>query len=80
MDFDRELQKHVRVIHDPVVAGYLNDLGQKIVRQIEPQPFIYRFRVIDDPSAERLRGARRLRLLPQRHPARRRAARTSWPA
>jgi beta-barrel assembly-enhancing protease len=50
MDFDRELQKHVRVIYDPVVAGYLNDLGQKIVRQIEPQPFIYRFRVIDDPS------------------------------
>ena len=50
MDFDRELQKHVRVIQDPVVAGYLNDLGQKIVRQIEPQPFIYRFRVIDDPS------------------------------
>ena len=50
MDFDRELQKHVRVIQDPVVAGYLNDLGQKIVRNLEPQPFIYRFRVIDDPS------------------------------
>jgi len=50
MDFDRELQKHVRVIYDPVVAGYLNDLGQKIVHNIEPQPFIYRFRVIDDPS------------------------------
>jgi predicted Zn-dependent protease len=50
MQFDRELQKHVRVIYDPVVAGYLNDLGQKIVSQIEPQPFIYRFRVIDDPS------------------------------
>jgi len=50
MDFDRELQKHVRVIYDPVVAGYLNDLGQRIVRTIEPQPFIYRFRVIDDPS------------------------------
>jgi len=50
MDFDRELQKHVRVIYDPVVAGYLNDLGQRIVRNIEPQPFIYRFRVIDDPS------------------------------
>jgi len=50
MDFDRELQKHVQVIYDPVVAGYLNDLGQKIVSNIEPQPFIYRFRVIDDPS------------------------------
>jgi predicted Zn-dependent protease len=50
MDFDRELGKHLRVIYDPVVAGYLNDLGQRIVRNIEPQPFIYRFRVIDDPS------------------------------
>jgi predicted Zn-dependent protease len=50
MEFDRELQKHVRVIYDPPVAGFLNDLGQQIVRQIEPQPFIYRFRVIDDPQ------------------------------
>jgi len=50
MEFDRELQKHVRVIQDPVVAGFLNDLGQRIVQTIEPQPFIYRFRVIEDPS------------------------------
>jgi predicted Zn-dependent protease len=50
MEFDRELQKHVRVLYDPVVAGFLNDLGQQIVRTIEPQPFIYRFRVIEDPS------------------------------
>jgi predicted Zn-dependent protease len=50
MEFDRELQKHVRVIQDPMVAGFLNDLGQQIVSHIEPQPFIYRFRVIDDPQ------------------------------
>ena len=31
MEFDRELQKHVEVIHDPIVAGFLNDLGQAIV-------------------------------------------------
>jgi predicted Zn-dependent protease len=49
MEFDRELQKHVQVIQDPVVAGFLNDLGQRIVQTIEPQPFIYRFRVIEDP-------------------------------
>jgi len=48
--FDEELRKHVVVIEDPVVAGFINDLGQDIVRQIEPQPFIYRFRVIQDPS------------------------------
>ena len=50
MEFDRELHKHVQVIDDPVVTGFLNDLGQRIVSTIEPQPFIYRFRVIEDPS------------------------------
>jgi predicted Zn-dependent protease len=50
MEFDRQLQQAVRVIHDPVVAGFMNDLGQEIVRQVEPQPFIYRFRVIEDAS------------------------------
>jgi predicted Zn-dependent protease len=50
MEFDRELRKHVEVITDPMVAGFVNDLGQSIVSQIEPQPFIYRFRVIKDAS------------------------------
>ncbi|MEE8508222.1 MAG: M48 family metalloprotease, partial [Myxococcota bacterium] len=50
MEFDRELRKHVRVITDPVVAGFLNDLGQSIVRTIEPQPFIYHFRVVQANS------------------------------
>jgi predicted Zn-dependent protease len=50
MEFDRELRKHVEVITDPLVAGFINDLGQSIVSQIEPQPFIYRFRVIEDSS------------------------------
>jgi predicted Zn-dependent protease len=50
MQFDRELQEVVPVIHDPVVADFINDLGQALVSQIEPQPFIYRFRVIDDPA------------------------------
>jgi len=50
MNFDRRLQQEVTVIYDPVVAGFLNDLGQSIVRTIEPQPFVYRFRVIEDGS------------------------------
>lgn len=50
MEFDRELERVVPVIRDPVVTDFINDLGQAVVRQIEPQPFIYRFRVIDDPS------------------------------
>ncbi len=47
---DRELQGHLRMIQDPIVTGFLHDLGQVIVRQVEPQPFIYRFRVVEDPS------------------------------
>ena len=50
MQFDRALQGQVRVIHDPVVTAFLDDLGQSIVRSAEPQPFVYRFRVIDAPS------------------------------
>lgn len=50
LEFDRELRKHVTVIDDPAVAGFINELGQEIVRTLEPQPFIYRFRVIQDPS------------------------------
>jgi predicted Zn-dependent protease len=50
MQFDRALQGQVRVIHDPVVIAFLDDLGQSIVRSAEPQPFVYRFRVIDAPS------------------------------
>jgi len=48
--FDGEIAKKVTLIDDPIVVGFVNDLGQDIVRQIEPQPFIYRFRVILDPT------------------------------
>jgi predicted Zn-dependent protease len=50
MEFDRELRTKVNVVYDPVVVGFLTDLGQSIVDTIEPQPFIYRFRVVEDPS------------------------------
>jgi predicted Zn-dependent protease len=49
-EFDRQVKGHIRLIDDPVVLGFINDLGQSIVRTIEPQPFIYHFRVIVDPS------------------------------
>jgi predicted Zn-dependent protease len=50
MDTDQEIQKHVEIIYDPVVSGYVNELGQQLASQIDPQPFIYRFRVIKAPS------------------------------
>jgi len=49
-EFDRALRENAVVIEDPVIAGFINDLGQEVVRGIEPQPFIYRFRVIQHPA------------------------------
>ena len=51
LQFDQEIRNHVTIVEDPIViAAFINDLGQEIVRSIEPQPFIYRFRVVLDPS------------------------------
>jgi predicted Zn-dependent protease len=47
MDADHEIQQQVKIIYDPIVSGFLNELGQELASQIAPQPFIYRFRVID---------------------------------
>lgn len=47
---DKVIRQHVDAIHDPVVVGFMSELGQGIVDRIEPQPFLYRFRVIEDSS------------------------------
>lgn len=43
---DAQLQQILPLIDDPVVLGFVNDIGQAMVQTIEPQPFIYRFRVV----------------------------------
>ena len=47
---DQSLQKQVHVIDDPVVAGFANDLGRTLLAEAGHQPFVYRFRVIADPT------------------------------
>ncbi len=47
---DEAIREHVRLIDDPVVLGFLHELGQSMVATIEPQPFVYRFRVIVYPG------------------------------
>jgi predicted Zn-dependent protease len=47
---DAQLRGMLPLVDDPIVLGFLNDLGQDIVRQIEPQPFIYRFRLVADEN------------------------------
>ncbi|MEE8558149.1 MAG: M48 family metalloprotease [Myxococcota bacterium] len=38
------------LVNDPVILAYINDLGQQVVRVTEPQPFIYRFNLVDADS------------------------------
>jgi predicted Zn-dependent protease len=44
------IQQAVPLIGDPFIGSYFNRLGQKIVAQLGPQPFKYRFFIIDDPT------------------------------
>jgi|GEM_PF-519492 len=47
---DQHILARVPLIDDPVVLGFASDLGQRIVATIEPQPFVYRFRVVPDST------------------------------
>lgn len=49
-EFDRQISRAVPIVDDPQVEEFINDLGQNLVQRIEPQPFIYRFRVIINPQ------------------------------
>lgn len=48
--FDQEIGQHIALIDDPVVLGSMAELGQSIVSRIQPQPFVYHFRIIVDPQ------------------------------
>ncbi len=49
-DIHRQIREQAELINDPVVLGYLYDIGQELVETTEPQPFIYRFSVIRDDT------------------------------
>jgi predicted Zn-dependent protease len=49
-EFLLELQREIPLIQDPFLTSYLNNLGQKLVAQMGPQPFHYKFFIVDDPS------------------------------
>jgi predicted Zn-dependent protease len=48
--FDQAIQQHIEFIDDPVVLGAIAELGQSIVARIQPQPFVYHFRIVVDPA------------------------------
>jgi len=40
------IMKHYELIHDPLIVNYINEMGQKIVSALPPQPFEYHFYVV----------------------------------
>ena len=48
--FFLELQQQVPIIDDPFLTSYINHLGQRLVAQLGPHPFKYKFYIIQDPS------------------------------
>jgi predicted Zn-dependent protease len=49
-EFVLQLQQYVSLVEDPFLTSYINRLGQRLVAQLGPQPFKYRFFIIADPS------------------------------
>jgi len=40
--------KHYELIKDPLIVNYINEIGQRIISVLQPQPFVYHFYVIKD--------------------------------
>ncbi|HXG50440.1 MAG TPA: M48 family metalloprotease [candidate division Zixibacteria bacterium] len=47
-EFRREARKHLRLVNDPEVERYIDDVGRRILAAMGPQPFEYRFFVVDE--------------------------------
>jgi beta-barrel assembly-enhancing protease len=45
-----EVQQEIPIVKDPFLTSYLNRLGQKLVAQVGPQPFHYKFFIVNDPT------------------------------
>ncbi len=50
MKFDADVSKHLTMVDDPVVLSFVHDLGNEILKKVPQQPFLYRFRVVQDTS------------------------------
>ena len=52
-EFLKVIDKHFELIDDPIIVNYLNNIGNKIIATLPPQPFKYQFYIIkqDDYNA-----------------------------
>ncbi len=53
---DQVVRENLTLIDDPQVLAMVNDVGQSLVQQLEPQPYVYRFRVVVDPTLNAFAG------------------------
>ncbi|MBM4295124.1 MAG: tetratricopeptide repeat protein [Deltaproteobacteria bacterium] len=49
-EFLLQMQQYMPTLEEPFLTSYINRLGQRLVAQLGPQPFKYRFFIINDPS------------------------------
>jgi len=47
-EFRREARKKLKLVHHPEVERYVNQVGQRLVSTVGPQPFDYRFFVVEN--------------------------------
>jgi predicted Zn-dependent protease len=44
-----QLRLQAPLVTDPVLVAYLSEIGNELVKATEPQPFLFRFYLVDDP-------------------------------
>ncbi len=49
-EIHRQLRAQAPFVSDPVLLAYVNELAQHIVRVTEPQPFLYRFSILESDN------------------------------
>jgi predicted Zn-dependent protease len=52
----REIRKEHLILRDRVIVGYLSDIAERILRASGPQPFQYRFYVVEDEKVNASAG------------------------
>ena len=48
-EFRREAKKNLKFVNDPEVERYVDSVGRRILLAVGPQPFDYRYFVVDEP-------------------------------
>ncbi len=55
-EFSQKIAREKRIVQDPVVVGYLREMGNRLATAAGPQPFPFTFNVIVDPGINAFAG------------------------